>query len=740
MASEKEAGLQTVGETTQEAQEATSLLVVDTPENPKDKSSADHELKTLSETEDCSDEDDEDNECGLNFSWTTIPKQHDNMSMSNIINEEAVTLTFADPIVEGDALDQDDNIDASQFAFGLPNDESTNMDTIEEEDHPPVKEAEATVTVPEKPKDDQSVEKVLNLEEHQDLVVESDAGNTEPKETIKDEPSTPEVGTIITTPLRRSARKGSRDDMLRTDTLPIDKTPAKKTPRKSKTVAAPLEDLETITEENSVTKASTEPEPTESHGTEPPATPTIESLPETKSARSLRTSNTKTAELLEKAPSQEVVNVLKETQTPATPVRRSRRLSGATPVHTPVFNVRSRKISGALNKTSTDTPTIHESEESRFDTLELRSRTVTETLSRTEDFGCNEADEETKEEAKEGKKLKRGGRAESSHASPDIDVTVALSNPSRETKSASKQLSIKTPVRKSSRSSRKDTSLIESPKGETPKRTSRYTKKVELSDKPVEAEVPVTPAKPSSLPKHITPLKTATPKKEEITLTPTRRTRRVSSSDLGSGEPLTPVRRSRRLSGVPDDLSSAPDGGLITGATPRRTPRGRRHNTSVRAEDVETALSLATGPATPLPTLVEEEQETASTEVEAAPSTETGPKRRGRKPATAKPSTPSLNIIEEESDKSQPEQEPEPVKPARGKRKQTVQEAEDVVSTPPAKRVSRRVTITTLDTDVDLFTPVRSSQEAGSSRRRSAAPAGTKKYIAVKKKTKVKIK
>ena len=80
MASEKEAGLQTVGETTQEAQEATSLLVVDTPENPKDKSSADHELKTLSETEDSSDEDDV--ECGLNFSWTTIPKHHDKWSDS----------------------------------------------------------------------------------------------------------------------------------------------------------------------------------------------------------------------------------------------------------------------------------------------------------------------------------------------------------------------------------------------------------------------------------------------------------------------------------------------------------------------------------------------------------------------------------------------------------------------------------------------------------------------------------
>ena len=151
---------------------------------------------------------------------------------------------------------------------------------------------------------------------------------------------------------------------------------------------------------------------------------------------------------------------------------------------------------------------------------------------------------------------------------------------------------------------------------------------------------------------------------------------------------------------------------------------------------METALSLASG----LPTLVEEETEaSASTEPEAAvtPSEVAGPKRRGRKPAAAaaKPSTPSLNIIEEESDKV----EQEPVKATKGKRKQPQDEEEELaVATPPAKRVSRRVTITTLDTDVDLFTP-----EAGPSRRRSAAPAaaaGTKKYIPIKKKTSVKIK
>ena len=204
----------------------------------------------------------------------------------------------------------------------------------------------------------------------------------------------------------------------------------------------------------------------------------------------------------------------------------------------------------------------------------------------------------------------------------------------------------------------------------------------------------------------------------------------MSSSDAGSGEPLTPVRRSRRLSGVAAEVSAAPDGGIITGATPRRTPRGRRHNTSVKAEDVESALALSAS--TPLPTLVEEEPLPEPSSA----SEDSGVKRRGRK-AAPKASTPSLNVIAEEGGSSV---EPEPAKAAsqRGKRKQATEEEE--VATPPAKRVSRRVTITTLDTDVDLFTPAKTST-AASDRRRSASAAGnSKKYVPVKKKTSVRIK
>merc|ERR1719270_1995310 len=446
-------------------------------------------------------------------------------------------------------------------------------------------------------------------------------------------------------------------------------------------------------------------------------TPTTELNPDESISKSKR--KTKVEEKVEE---ETVIDkVPKDTKTPATPIRRSRRISGATPVLTPVLQTRGRRISGALNKTATETPTIPETRESQFDTLELRNRDVVETLSLTENFGKNQVEEVDD-------KPKRKGRRKSNLDSPDIST--ALANEASPKESS---------VRKSSRSSRKvdqDTSSTESPKSETPKKSNRSSRKTDLVSEEASSKTPTTPEKPSALPKHLTPLKHATPLKDDASLTPTRRTRRVSSGDIGSGEPLTPVRRSRRLSGAAADVSSAPDGGIITGATPRRTPRGRRHNTSVRAEDVESALALAQGSSTPLPTLVEEEPETSREEEEAP--------KRGRGRPKAKPSTPSLNVISEENDEpAEAVLEPEPSKQpskSRGKRKPDDDEGEEI-STPPAKRVSRRVTITTLDTDVDLFTPLRGSSTATERRKSTTSVGGnTKKYIPVKKKTSVRIK
>ena len=73
----------------------------------------------------------------------------------------------------------------------------------------------------------------------------------------------------------------------------------------------------------------------------------------------------------------------------------------------------------------------------------------------------------------------------------------------------------------------------------------------------------------------------------------------------------------------------------------------------------------------------------------------------------------------------------------RAKRKET----EQLTSEAPSKRRSRRVTITTLGTDVDLFTPVKTSSSTRSIKRESTRSMGTKKkYIPVKKKTSVRIK
>ena len=68
-------------------------------------------------------------------------------------------------------------------------------------------------------------------------------------------------------------------------------------------------------------------------------------------------------------------------------------------------------------------------------------------------------------------------------------------------------------------------------------------------------------------------------------------------------------------------------------------------------------------------------------------------------------------------------------------------EEDEAEATPPAKRRSRRVTITVLDTDVDLLGSPHVTSNAGE-RRKSASSVTTKrkKYIPVKKKTSVRIK
>ena len=127
---------------------------------------------------------------------------------------------------------------------------------------------------------------------------------------------------------------------------------------------------------------------------------------------------------------------------------------------------------------------------------------------------------------------------------------------------------------------------------------------------------------------------------------------------------------------------------------------------------MEAALALAGH--TTLPTLVEEETEakeaeakeptdTKETDAKEATTPETPVRKgRGRKPAAkaTKVQSPSLNVIAEEAT--------EPSKPAaaRGKRKVVEEDGVEDVPTPPAKRVSRRVTITTLDTDIEARTPI----------------------------------
>ena len=203
------------------------------------------ELKMNEETDDSTDEDEADNNGGgLNFSWTTIPSQAVDVSVSQIVQEDVATMSFSAPRVEGEARDQDDIGDPQHFEFGDPHDESMDMDAIEEEEEQHEVIEKITEEETETGLDD-SDHFALQFEEPQEKVIETVKENIKSKEELVPEPKTPEVEPVPTTPLRRSSRKGSRsqDDLLRAETLPLDKTPVKKTPRTLKTAPAPEVDL-----------------------------------------------------------------------------------------------------------------------------------------------------------------------------------------------------------------------------------------------------------------------------------------------------------------------------------------------------------------------------------------------------------------------------------------------------------------------------------------------------------------
>jgi len=435
--------------------------------------------------------------------------------------------------------------------------------------------------------------------------------------------------------------------------------------------------------------------------------------------------------------------------TPATPIRRSRRISGVTPASTPVLE-RSRRISGPAPGDKIKPLQLLTTPGKKFDQLELRNRTVVETLSLVSDLGKYKDTTEEDNKAKETKKS----------VTPRNELNISISQRKSRRRSNISITPDGSPASTSRLSSPITESMSTSPKEIAAKRSIRPSRKAantslteSESDVEVAAPTPSTPVKASALPKHLTPLKKVlTPKKEDLPLTPTRRSRRLSSGDVGSGEPLTPSRRSRRLSGAADAMDSAPDGGLITGGTPRKTPstpRSRRH-TSVRPEDVESALEIA-GVA-PLPTLIEEEEKDDTIEKEEnieerkEIQVDVAPVKRGRK---AKPSNPNLNIISEEDTSGseisgmhdQTVGDSSVFFPMKSKSKK--RGAEELTPEAPPKRRSRRVTITTLGTDVDLFTPVKDTpaSTSGTSRRESTGGAANKKkYVPVKRKTSVRIK
>ena len=416
------------------------------------------------------DNDEEEGGEGLNFSWTKIAPVKD-VNVTEIVDQEiAAGMTFAAPIVEADESVED--INDSQFDFEDPKDESMIVeedeatDDVITKDKPEEVPKDSTITVELEiaPKQSDNNEKLIrdNTEEKGiidgPLLVDLKEKEDSPKEPLKkvfvavETLKTPEKETDVkTTPLRRSSRKSSRadDSLIRAETLPNEQTDSIKAVAGVRkllrtTVVEPVVDeevgsLEPIVEERSseerslsqkttieaksllqVSTETTSDTITEDQGdqvqnVDKSSVPLLsreeerrdqeESLNVTEAVTKNAAKKNKVLEKIETA-------VLEENKTPATPIRRSRRLSGVTPSLTPVLSTRGRKVSGALNKTSTDTPTILENQESKFDVLELRNRDVVETFSLTENFGSNI-------DAMDSKPKGRGGRR-SSIASPDV--------------------------------------------------------------------------------------------------------------------------------------------------------------------------------------------------------------------------------------------------------------------------------------------------------------------------------
>jgi len=280
----------------------------------------------------------------------------------------------------------------------------------------------------------------------------------------------------------------------------------------------------------------------------------------------------------------------------------------------------------------------------RYDTLELRNRTVTEIYSPLAKLGRAATEGNTtmdtsrrsrtrsglvttkEKEAQESVKMEEELEKEDS-----INLTVVELREELKSRGLS-AAGNKADLRRRLLDSQVDSETIqpESPAksttttsklAETPtKKTPNYTlitpgkkgKKAAVSE---DESLPVTPSRRSRRLSGSLDLDTGAP------TTPSRRVRQSSLSETPltpSAPPLTPSRRSRRLSGVePDHLEIAPDGGLIQRNTPSRrtpsTPRARRH-TSVKASDVQEALNLATSTPAALPILVEEEEEAMEAE------------------------------------------------------------------------------------------------------------------------------
>ena len=345
------------------------------------------------------DEEENDN-CGLEFSWTKIPSK--NVGQSAEAEDKIASgdksfdscLLFWEPIVESNARNV--NLNDSQFDFDKPHDESMEIDD------------ENSVVTEHKV----GVDASLSCQSIKDSC-STDAVSEESKKQLQDEKTMKVVkSNVPDTDVASENDVSSRGEVLRNDKVNESLVKSPTEPMRLKTKYS--EDSRNSSNDNSVPavaeviKSSSDMDISFKSTNSKASTVSMDTV-SSRSEQSEAVRTTISSDL-------DKLGMISKNST-MTPVRRSRRLSGATPTITPI-NERSRRVSGASAMSSKS----FEPDE-KYDTLELRNRTIIETFSPVSDFGINRNSSPMELRSTAVKRNKN------SNNTPEISPTSSLGSP-----------------------------------------------------------------------------------------------------------------------------------------------------------------------------------------------------------------------------------------------------------------------------------------------------------------------